>query len=234
MNAFAGKTVVVTGAAGALGRAVASEFGQLGASLVLVDIDGAQLRSSVSGDASLVKDARLVSVNLLDADALSKEMNALPPIDVLCNIAGGFSMGLPVHETSLKTLHSMLDINASTLLCAAAAVVPGMIARGRGWIVNVGAGAALRGSALMGAYAASKSVVMRLTESMSAELREQGINVNCVLPSIINTPQNRRDMPDADTARWVSPSELAQVIVFLASPSAKAIHGACVPVSGLV
>ena len=90
-----------------------------------------------------------------------------------------------------------------------------------------------RAGAGMGAYSASKSAVARLTEAMAAELREQGINVNCVLPSIIDTPENRKDMPEADPSRWVAPSDLAEVIVFLCSNQARPIHGASIPVSGL-
>jgi NAD(P)-dependent dehydrogenase (short-subunit alcohol dehydrogenase family) len=109
-----------------------------------------------------------------------------------------------------------------------------MLAAGGGRIVNVAAGAALRGGARMGAYAAAKSAVIRLTESMSAELKDRGINVNCVMPSIIDTPQNRAAMPDADASRWVAPEALAEVMLFLASDRARAIHGAAIPVTGLV
>jgi NAD(P)-dependent dehydrogenase (short-subunit alcohol dehydrogenase family) len=112
-------------------------------------------------------------------------------------------------------------------------VVPGMLARGSGKIVNVGSFGALRGTAQMGAYAAAKSEVLRLTESLAAELREHGINVNCVLPSVIDTPENRKAMPQADPAKWVPPAQLAQVIAFLASDAAQAVHGAAVPVVGL-
>ena len=142
-------------------------------------------------------------------------------------------MGPPVHETSDELWQSMLDLNARTVMAMARAVVPQMIAAGSGKIVNVAAMAALGGKAGMGAYSASKSVTVRLTESMSAELREHGINVNCVMPSIIDTPQNRAAMPDADPQRWVAPEALAEVIVFLASDAARAIHGAAVPVVGL-
>jgi NAD(P)-dependent dehydrogenase (short-subunit alcohol dehydrogenase family) len=102
-----------------------------------------------------------------------------------------------------------------------------------GRIVNVAAAAGQRGSAAMGAYSAAKSAVVRLTESMAAELRDKGINVNCVLPTIIDTPENRSAMPGADPSRWVAARDLANVIVFLASDEARAIHGAAVPVSGL-
>jgi NAD(P)-dependent dehydrogenase (short-subunit alcohol dehydrogenase family) len=142
-------------------------------------------------------------------------------------------MGDPVHATPDKTWNFLLDLNARTLLHMTRAVVPHMIAAKRGKIVNVGAFAAQKGAAQMGAYIASKSAVIRLTESMAAELREQNINVNCVLPTIIDTPENRASMPKADPARWVAPQELARVIAFLASDDARAIHGAALPVTGL-
>jgi NAD(P)-dependent dehydrogenase (short-subunit alcohol dehydrogenase family) len=154
-------------------------------------------------------------------------------VDILCNIAGGFRMGQPIHETSDDTWDLMLGLNARSVLNCARAVVPGMLAAGGGKIVNVGAIAALSGKANMGAYIASKSAVIRLTESMAAELREEGINVNCVLPSTIDTPQNRKDMPKADPKRWVAPEALADVVLFLASDAARAIHGASIPVAGL-
>ena len=113
------------------------------------------------------------------------------------------------------------------------AVVPGMIERGGGKIVNVGAFSAQKGQALMGAYGAAKGAVIRLTESMAAELRDKNINVNCVLPSIIDTPENRAAMPDADPARWVAAEDLANVIAFLASDAARAVHDAALPVTGL-
>jgi NAD(P)-dependent dehydrogenase (short-subunit alcohol dehydrogenase family) len=154
-------------------------------------------------------------------------------IDVLCNIAGGFRMGQPVHEIGDDTWELMLGLNAKSVVNCARAVVPGMLASGRGKIINIGAIAGLSGKANMGAYIASKSAVIRLTESMAAELRERGINVNCVLPSTIDTPQNRKDMPKADHKRWVAPEALAEVVLFLASDAARAIHGASIPVAGL-
>jgi NAD(P)-dependent dehydrogenase (short-subunit alcohol dehydrogenase family) len=154
-------------------------------------------------------------------------------IDVLCNVAGGFRMGEAVHETGDDTWNFLFDLNARSVVNMARAVVPAMLRGSRGAIVNVAARAALGGATSMGAYVASKSVVVRLTETMAAELRERGINVNCVLPSIIDTPDNRAAMPDADPSRWVATDDLAQVILFLASDAARAVHGAAVPVSGL-
>src|SRR5581483_216805 len=171
--------------------------------------------------------------NLLDATAVKTAVADLPRIDILCNIAGGFRMGPAVHETPADLWKSMLDINAGTMLNTVQAVVPKMLANGGGKIVNVGAMGGTTGRPNMGAYSAAKSAVIRLTESMAAELREKNINVNCVLPSIIDTPANRADMPQADPKKWVAPADLANVIVFLSSDAARAIHGAAVPVVGL-
>jgi NAD(P)-dependent dehydrogenase (short-subunit alcohol dehydrogenase family) len=153
-------------------------------------------------------------------------------IDILANIAGGFTMGTPVHETPVETWDFMLNLNARTAFLTSRSVVPFMLAQGHGKIVNVAARAALEGKAKMAPYVISKSAVIRLTESMAAELKEAGINVNCVLPGTLDTPQNRRDMPKADHSRWVPPVALADVILFLASDAARAVHGAAVPVYG--
>lgn len=227
-------TVLVTGACGNLGRAVAAAFAARGRTLALLDRDAAQLHDAFGADAPK---QRSIACDLLDAVGLEAAVRdctaVLGPVTVLCNLAGGFRMGEAVHATSDRTWDFLMDLNVRSILHTARAVVPRMLAAGGGAIVNVGAGAAGRGAAHMGAYAASKSAVARLTESMAAELREQGINVNCVLPSILDTPENRKDMPKADPARWVAPADLAEVIAFLCSPAARAVHGASVPVAGL-
>ncbi|MGI4815041.1 MAG: SDR family NAD(P)-dependent oxidoreductase [Janthinobacterium lividum] len=226
--------VVITGACGTLGRAVARAFEAAGASLVLLDLKQASLNAAFGANGPR---QWAQAVDLLDAAQTSAALQAalarFGHIDVLCNIAGGFQMGDPVHLLSDQTWDMMLDLNARTVLHTVRAVVPGMIAAGAGKIVNVGAFAALRGAPDMSAYGVSKSAVMRMTEALSGELREHGINVNAVLPTIIDTPENRRGMPDADPSRWVAPDDLAQVILFLASDAARAIHGALLPVTGL-
>lgn len=228
------RTVIITGAAGNLGKAVAKAFGDLGANLVLVDLK----RESLQGAFGAENDHRLFApANLLEMGEASGVAQAalarFGRIDVLCNIAGGFRMGETVHETSDENWDFLFGINTRTLLHAARAVVPHMLAAGGGRIVNVGAYAAQRGAARMGAYTASKATVIRMTEAMAGELREKNINVNCVLPTIIDTPENRAAMPKADPAKWVAPTDLASVIVFLASDAARAVHGAAVPVTGL-
>jgi NAD(P)-dependent dehydrogenase (short-subunit alcohol dehydrogenase family) len=231
---FSQRTVLITGAAGNLGRVVANAFAARGANLVLVDLRRESLERAFGAE----NERRLFApTNLLDQTEVDATVTAaiqrFKRIDVLCNIAGGFRAGAPVHETSDETWNLLFDLNARTLLHAVRAVVPRMLAAGGGKIVNVGAFAAQKGVAGMGAYVAAKSAVIRLTEAMAAELREKNINVNCVLPTIIDTPENRKAMPGADPRRWVSPEDLANTIAFLASDEARAIHGAAVPVTGL-
>jgi len=228
---FEGQVCLITGAAGNLGRAVAGAFATAGASLVLMDHQKDHLQSAYGNEG---EGKRFALADLRDAQSVARALSAEIRIDILCNIAGGFRMGQPVHETPDEIWDLMLGLNAKSVINCARAVVPGMLARGQGKIVNVAAFAGLSGKANMGAYIASKSAVIRLTESMSAELRDKGINVNCVLPSIIDTPQNRADMPRADPRRWVAPEALADVILFLSSDAARAIHGAAIPVTGLV
>jgi NAD(P)-dependent dehydrogenase (short-subunit alcohol dehydrogenase family) len=231
---FQNKTVMITGAAGSLGQAVAAAFAQSGASMVLLDITEQALRAAYPGS-----DPKrlLAATDLLDPASVARTVDAtlakFGRIDALCNIAGGFTMGTPVHATPAADWKKMWDINAQTLLNTVQAIMPKMLAGGGGHIVNVGAGAGQKGASLMGAYSVSKSAVIRMTEAMSAELRDQNINVNCVLPSIIDTPPNRAAMPEADPKKWVAPQDLASVIVFLCSDEARAIHGAAIPVVGL-
>ncbi|MCB4364796.1 SDR family oxidoreductase [Hydrogenophaga taeniospiralis] len=229
------QSVIVTGAAGNLGQAVAHAFGVRGYRLALFDLNAEALRSVYGPDSA---DQLCVPLNLLDKlqveAAVQQVAGQFGGVDVLCHLAGGFRMGEAVHATSAQTLDFLLDINLRALLPISAAVVPRMVAAGGGRIVTVGAMGAQRGGAQMGAYAASKSALMRMTESMSAELKGKGINVNCVLPSIIDTPENRAAMPAADPTQWVTPQALADVMVFLASDAARAVHGASIPVTGLV
>lgn len=226
---FSNRTAMITGAAGNLGHAVASAFAGLGTNLVLVD----RLRGGVQDtDRSLFVEADLLDPGSMAA-AVDRALGQFARLDILCNLAGGFRMGPRVHEMPDEDWNFLFDINARTVLYTARVVVPVMLKAGGGRIINVAAHAAQKGAARMGAYVASKSAVIRLTETMAAELREHNINVNCVLPTVIDTPQNRAAMPDADPNRWVAPQDLAQVIVFLASDAARAIHGAALPVTGL-
>jgi NAD(P)-dependent dehydrogenase (short-subunit alcohol dehydrogenase family) len=232
---FSNRVVIVTGAAGNLGSSVARAFLAANAKLVLVDRAPDRLPRLFpelrSGDHFLA-----TSVDLTDTESVKamtdQALRKFERVDVLVNAAGGYRPGVPVHETSLEAWQFMLDLNARTVFIASSAVIPTMLRQGQGKIVNVAARAALQGSANAAAYSASKSAVIRLTESMSAELKKSGINVNCVLPGTIDTPENRESMPKADTSRWVLPEALADVILFLASDAARAVNGASIPVYG--
>lgn len=231
---FEGKTVIVTGAAGNLGSAVARRFAAEGGSVALFAHRQEKAEALLK---ELDGKHAAFGVDLTDREATKKAVaeasGTLGPPAVLCAIAGGFDMGTPVHEVPAETWQKMMDLNLGTLLSALAAVTPGMIERGAGKIITVGANGARTGSKNMGPYAASKSAVMRVTESASAELKSHGINVNSVLPSIIDTSENRDAMPKADPEKWVTPESLAGVIAFLASAEADDIHGALIPVTGL-
>ena len=221
MNEFKGKRVVVTGAAGALGSCVADAFYGVGADVIGIDV--------VDFDA--VYETR--RTDLISREDTEREFKAIGSVDVLANIAGGFTMGDTVADTADATWDFMLNLNSRTVLNTVRAVVPGMIENHAGKIINVGARNGQRGVGQMAAYSASKSVVIRLTESLADELKGEGINVNCILPSIIDTPTNRKDMPNSDFSHWVTPEAMAKGVLFLASNAADPIHGASIPVEGL-
>jgi len=224
MMELSGKTLVVTGANGVLGHAVAARALALGASVIGLDLHF---------EGPIDPRVRTAQIDLTDMAATEACFAALGDLDILCNVAGGFAMGETAYEIASPQWDAMFKINVATTQNAIHAAMPIFLARGRGSVVNIGAMSAREGQANMSAYCAAKSVVMRLTESLSKELRTKRVNVNAVLPSIIDTPRNRADMPDADFSRWVSPDDLANVICFLGSDAAAAIHGALVPVVGL-
>lgn len=223
------KVIVVTGALGALGRVVAEQALARGASVASVDHAPTQVPATH-------KQLELGGVDLTDAAAAKKAIDAAAShfgrLDVLINIAGGFSFET-VAEGDPRTWQRMYALNVTTALNASRAAIPYLIASGAGRIVNVGALGALQAGAGMGPYAASKAGVHRLTEALAAEYKGT-ITVNAVLPSIIDTSTNRASMPKADFGKWVRPTELADVILFLADDAASAVTGALLPVSGRV
>ncbi|MCG8317436.1 MAG: SDR family NAD(P)-dependent oxidoreductase [Pseudomonadales bacterium] len=235
MGIFDDKVVVVTGAAGGLGQHIASHFRDQGAKLALVDYSDELLQKTfpkINEDMEM-----LVACDLTNREstgnAFKDILGRFGCIDVLANIAGGFIMGEAVHETSDKTWDFLFNLNTRSILNTTAVTVPAMQGQGGGKIINVSAASSVKGIAQMGAYVASKCAVHRLTETMAEELREQNINVNCIMPSIIDTPTNRDAMPDADFAKWVTPQQLANVVGFLASDASSGVHGAGIPVVGL-
>lgn len=235
MSEFGGMVVMVTGAAGNLGAAVAGTFAGLGSRLVLLDRSAERL-GQARDELDLPSSTLVVPTDLTSADsvtaAVDRAMAQFGRLDVLANIAGGFTMGPALHETPDSDWDLMMQLNVRSVFNACRAVVPHMLRQGGGRIINVSARAALEGKARMGPYCASKAAVLTLTESLAAEHKSNGINVNCILPGTIDTPQNRAAMPDADFSRWVPPAALADVVVFLASGSSRAVTGAAIPVYG--
>jgi NAD(P)-dependent dehydrogenase (short-subunit alcohol dehydrogenase family) len=233
---FSDRVVIVTGAAGNLGQAVARAFEAAGAKLVLVDRKPDRLPQLFPELAGSVGHHLATSVDVTDKAAVqgmvAHVLERFQRIDVLANTVGGWRGGKPVHETPLDTLDFLLNLNARSVFITSSAVVPAMLEQGAGKIVNVAARAAMGAAKRSGAYAAAKSAVVRLTETMAAELKQDGINVNCVLPGTIDTPQNRQAMPKADHSRWVPPEAIADVMLFLASDAARAVSGAAIPVYG--
>ena len=227
-----GKTIVVTGGFGVLGMALGRQLAECGAQVALLDRAQAGELPAGAGKAVLsVGGVDLASPGAAQA-ALRRVHEHLGAIDGLVNVAGGFAWET-LEGGSLDTWDTLYQINLRTAVVACQAVLP-LLGPGGGRIVNVGALGAQKAAAGMGAYAASKAGVARLTEALAEELKDRGVTVNAVLPSIIDTPTNRRDMPDADSSRWVSPEALGRVIAFLLSDDASAVTGACIPVAGRV
>ena len=233
---FTDHVVVVTGVAGNLGTAVANAFAAAGAGIAFVDRSPDRLPGLFPELAASPKHFIAPPTDVTDAASVAAAVEAIHErfgrIDALVNTAGGYRAGTPLHETPLSDWDFMLNLNARSAFATCRAVVPKMLARRSGKIINVSSRAELHGDANHAAYSISKTAIVRLTESLSEEVKHEGINVNCVLPGLIDTPQNRAAMPTADFNNWVSPEAIADVILFLASDAARAVHGAAIPVYG--
>jgi NAD(P)-dependent dehydrogenase (short-subunit alcohol dehydrogenase family) len=236
MGILDGKVAIVTGGTGGLGAAIVALFLDAGAAVVVPhraagDLDALRERS---GDAAARLDGMLL--DLTDEEAVARSYTTVAEqqggIDILVNVAGGFGGGKPVHETPWSLWSAQLDINLKTAVLSCKAAVPHMIARGGGAIVNVGTRTATQPGANLAAYSSAKRALVQLTEALAAELRDRNITANIVLPSVIDTPANRKGMPSADHSRWVAPDEIARVILFLAGPDARIISGASIPAYG--
>lgn len=221
-----GKVVVITGGFGGLGRAAGNVARDMGATTVLIDYAPAPAGSD---------GIALGGVDLTNAEAANSAIKAAHDaagrIDALFNIAGGFAWSA-VADSKLDTWEKMFAINTKTAVNASKAALPFLI-EAKGAIVNVGANGALKAGAGFGPYAASKQGVHKLTEAMAEELKGK-VRVNAVLPSTLDTPANRKDMPKADFNAWVKPEDLARVMLFLASDDARDVTGSLIPVVGRV
>jgi NAD(P)-dependent dehydrogenase (short-subunit alcohol dehydrogenase family) len=226
---LSGKVFVVTGALGVLGQAVTDCLIARGAKLALL---GNRARFGVSRPADALM---YTGVDLSQKDAASgvcdRVFEQMGRIDGLVNLAGGFEWGR-LEGNSLESWESMFRVNLLTAVSACGAVLPYLLRSKRGAIVNIGATGAIKATCGMGAYAASKAGVVKLTEALADEVKDRGIRVNAVLPSILDTPGNRASMPNADFSRWVSPMAVAEAIAFLVSDQARDISGVSLPVAG--
>jgi NAD(P)-dependent dehydrogenase (short-subunit alcohol dehydrogenase family) len=224
---FNEQVVVISGAAGNLGSTVAHTLDEQGAKLGLLDRRPGRLQK-VCGKLAENPDHLLIgSVDMTQPGSVDEACGRIIEkhgrIDVLINALGGYRAGKPVHETSEDDWDFMFDLNVRSTFLACKAAVPHMLRQQGGKIVNIAARPGLKGVA---------NAVIRLTESLAAELKHQAINVNCVLPGTLDTPDNREQQPDADFSRWVSPQQVTEVILFLASDAAEAVHGASMPAYG--
>jgi NAD(P)-dependent dehydrogenase (short-subunit alcohol dehydrogenase family) len=224
-----GKIIVITGALGALGTVVAETAQKRGAHVAGIDHAPSQM-------AATAERIELGDVDLSDAASATKAIDAAAShfgrLDALINIAGGFTFET-IADGDTKSWHRMYAMNVLTTLNCCKAAIPHLVSSSAGRIINIGAIGALQAGSGMGPYAASKAGVHRLTEALAAEHKGK-ITVNAVLPSTIDTAANRSSMPKADFSKWVTPQELADVILFLASDAASAVTGALIPVTGRV
>lgn len=236
MSGLKEKVIIITGAAGNLGRAVAARVQAQGARMVLVERSDEHLKTAFAELVNSTQHWLAGGVDMTDpkaVDAMAAEAHKrLGRLDGLVNTVGGFRGGKPVHEAELAEWDFLYDLIVRTTLNGCRAVIPYMLRSQRGSIINIGSRNVFQGSPNYAAYSAAKTAVLRLTESLAGELKTRGINVNCILPGTIDTPQNREAMPKADFSTWVPPEDLAHVIAFLLSDEARAVTGAAVPVYG--
>jgi len=235
-NQLAGKVVIVTGSLGNLGQATAQSLHKVAARTVLVDRSDDRLRENYPDLVGSPDHLLAGGADLTNPDSLTRMVQSacerFGQIDALVNTVGGWRGGKPVQETDLADWDFLFAVNLRTTLLCCRAVIPQMLRQGHGKIVNIASRDGLMGGAGYSAYSASKSAVLRLTESLAAELKGSNINVNCIMPGTIDTPQNRKAMPNGDFSKWVEPEAIADVILFLISDAARAINGAAVPVYG--
>ena len=231
---FANKIVIVAGGTGALGRAVSLEFLVAGATV------GVSYRKPAEYDAlsaaAGVNSTRLSgqSLDVTDEAAVKQFVDSMVEkhghLDILVNTVGGYAGGQTLWEADAKTYDQMLALNLRSGYVLARAVVPVMIRQKRGWIVNVASKAGYGHSAGAAVYAASKAAALALFDSLAEEVKAHNINVNSVVPSIMDTPANRQAMPKADFSRWPKTEDIARVILFLCSDDARVVQGAAIPV----
>ena len=231
---FSGKVVLITGGTGALGRAVAQAFGTSNAITVvtyIIDEEMKDVKTKIKTIAELVK-ADITKEDQAK-NLLSHVIETYDRIDILVNVVGGYLGGKTVAELDETEWDKMMSMNLKSAFLISKHVIPLMVSAKHGKIVHISSRTGLKSDGYDSAYSASKSGLIRLVESISEEVKEDGINANCILPSTIDTEANRKTMPDSDFSKWVKTEDLANLVLFLCSDEAKLINGAAIPAYGL-
>ncbi len=230
------RNVLITGGTGILGSAVTKAYLAKGNSVAVTYLFDNEVERFKQHNPELSDDVTFLFANVTDEaevqNTIQDFITQFGHIDILVNIVGGFIGGIPTAELEEERWDFMMNLNLKSVYLCCKITIPHMTERGYGKIVNVSARAGLKGEAGLSAYCVSKGGVRTLTESLAAEVMDSGINVNCIMPSIMDTPMNREAMPDADHSRWVKPEDVAKVIYFLTSDDSAIINGAAIPVYG--
>ncbi len=230
------RNVLITGGTGILGGAVTKSYLAKDDNVAVTYLFDDEVERFKQHNSEICEDVTFLFANVTEEETVQQTIqtfiNQFGQLDILVNIVGGFVGGIPAAELEQDRWDFMMDLNLKSVFLCCKAVVPHMIERGFGKIVNVSARAGLKGEAGLSAYCVSKGGVRTLTESLAAEVMDSGINVNCIMPSIMDTPMNREAMPDEDHSRWVKTDDVARVICFLTSDDASIINGAAIPVYG--
>jgi len=233
---FSGQTVVVAGGTGGLGKAVSLAFLSEGAKTVVTYRNKEEflaLKDAAGSNRTLLEGYAVDVTKQSATDQFANQIVASHgKLDALINAVGAYAGGIKLWDLDSTVLDHMLALNLRSGFVLSRAALPAMLRAGHGSIVNVAAKAAFDHGAGAGAYSASKAAAVALMDSLARDCKGTGVRVNSILPSIIDTPANRMAMPDADFATWPKPEDIATVILFLCSDSAKTIHGAAIPVYG--
>lgn len=230
------RNVLITGGTGILGSAVTKAYLDQGDTVAVTYLFENEVERFKEYNPELSEDVTFIFANVTEAaevqNSIREFLFQFDRLDVLVNIVGGFVGGIPTAELEVDRWDFMMDLNLKSVFLCCKTAIPHMTAQGYGKIVNVSARAGLKGEAGLSAYCVSKGGVRTLTESLAAEVMDSGVNVNAIMPSIMDTPMNREAMPDEEHDRWVAPADVAKVICFLTSDDAAVINGATIPVYG--
>lgn len=230
------RNVLITGGTGFLGSTVTKAFLAQGDTVAVTYLFDNEVERFKEYNPDLSDKVTFIYANVTEESDVQKTvqiyLSQFDHLDIMVNIVGGFVGGIPAVELDEDRWDFMMNLNLKSVFLCCKTVIPHMTERGFGKIVNISARAGLKGESGLSAYCVSKGGVRTLTEALAAEVMDSGINVNCIMPSIMDTPMNREAMPDEDHSRWVKTEEVAKVICFLASDDSAIINGAAIPVYG--